>query len=77
MPAPAPSPLKSVHMTFHPGDRAHELLARSHHHYSHYSHYSTGHSSSSGISSGGWWMIVVGVVIGVGWVVVKRRLRTG
>lgn len=76
MPAPTPSPLKSVHMTFHPGDRAHELLARSHHHYSHYSHYSTGHSSS-GISSGGWWMIVVGVVIGVGWVVVKRRLRTG
>ncbi|MGW9429771.1 hypothetical protein ACWHA1_17715 [Streptomyces decoyicus] len=56
-------------MTFHSGTRAFELLARSHHS----SHYD---SHSSGVSfAGAWWMIPVGVVLGVAWVFVKRRLR--
>ncbi|WP_327704399.1 hypothetical protein OG530_24245 [Streptomyces decoyicus] len=61
-------------MTFHPGARAFELLARSHHS-SHYGgHYD---SHSSGVSfAGAWWMIPVGVVLGVAWVFVKRRLRS-
>ncbi|MFF8787417.1 hypothetical protein [Streptomyces sp. NPDC015125] len=70
-------------MTFHPGSRAVELLARSHHsshsisHYtSHYgSHYGT---HSPGVSFGGaWWMIPLGTVLGVAWVFVKRRFRSG
>jgi len=60
-------------MTFHPGDRAYELLARSHHHSSHVSHYSTGHTHSPGVSFGGWWMIVVGAVIAFIWVFAKRK----
>lgn len=62
-------------MTFHPGSRAAELLARSHHS-SHYgSHYGT---HSPGVSfSGAWWMIPLGTVLGVAWVFVKRRFRSG
>ncbi|MFD5737810.1 hypothetical protein ACFWIY_34120 [Streptomyces sioyaensis] len=65
-------------MTFHTGDHAYELLARSHHHStthkstSHVSHYSTGHHTP-GVSFGGWWMIVVGAVIAFIWVFAKRK----
>ncbi|BDH15627.1 hypothetical protein HOK021_68060 [Streptomyces hygroscopicus] len=72
---PTPPPLESVPMTFHSGARAFELLARSHHHSSHYGgHYD---SHTTGVSfAGAWWMIPVGVVLGVAWVFVKRRLRS-
>ncbi|MEW1751974.1 hypothetical protein ACIQU1_29500 [Streptomyces angustmyceticus] len=57
-------------MTLHAASRAVEILARSHHHTSHYtSHYG---SHSSGVSLGSWWMIPLGVVLGVGWFFVKR-----
>ncbi|MFG2832856.1 hypothetical protein ACGFWI_36280 [Streptomyces sp. NPDC048434] len=54
----------------HSAAHAFELLARSHHHSSHYGTHSPGASFG-----GAWWMIPVGVVLGVGWVLVKR-LRT-
>ncbi|MFE1768551.1 hypothetical protein ACFW81_30610 [Streptomyces angustmyceticus] len=64
-------------MTFAPASRAVEILARSHHHTSHYtSHYGHYGSHSSGVSFGSWWMIPLGVVLGVGWFFVKR-LRAG
>lgn len=60
-------------MTFHSGARAFELLARSHRHSSHYG----GHYDSPSTSfAGAWWMIPGGVVLGVAWVFVKRRLRS-
>ncbi|MEU6332616.1 hypothetical protein ABZ851_36030 [Streptomyces sp. NPDC047049] len=66
-------------MTFHPGPRAVDILARSHHSISHHiSHYG-GHydSHSPGVSfDGAWWMIPLGTVLGVGWVFVKRRFRS-
>ncbi|WP_433857753.1 hypothetical protein [Streptomyces kronopolitis] len=69
-------------MTFQTGDRGYELLARSHHSshsshssYSRHSHYSTGHGSAAGIDAGGWALLAVGTVLGVGWALVKRRLR--
>ncbi|MEV6569105.1 hypothetical protein [Streptomyces kronopolitis] len=67
-------------MTFQTGDHGYELLARSHHSshssYSRHSHYSTGHGSSAGIDAGGWALLAVGTVLGVGWALVKRRLRS-
>ncbi|WP_406219526.1 hypothetical protein [Streptomyces decoyicus] len=62
-------------MTFLSGARAFELLARSRHHSSHYGgHYD---SHSTGVSfAGAWWMIPVGVVLGVAWVFVKRLLHS-
>ncbi|MCZ1008027.1 hypothetical protein [Streptomyces lydicus] len=66
-------------MTVHPGPRAFDILARSHHSISHYTRHYGGHygSSTSGVSLGSWWMIPLGVVLGVAWVFIKRRFRSG
>lgn len=67
-------------MTLHPGPRAFDILARSHHSISHYTSHYGGHyhSHSPGVSFGGaWWMIPLSTVLAVAWVFIKRRLRTG
>ncbi|MFG2531334.1 hypothetical protein [Streptomyces sp. NPDC048516] len=67
-------------MTFAPGPRTFDILARSHHSISHYTSHYGGHYSnhSPGVSFGGaWWMIPLGTVLGVAWVFVKRRFRSG